>query len=153
VKRDGAGFSEQWFAVRHRIFLHLTWTTRYREPLIDREVAKYRSGYFAEVATQERALPMATGIVADHVHLLVRAHPTMMLPRLMQRLKGSSEVAVRGELGTTIAWAKGYSVRSVSLRAVEAATSYVRQQERRDAELVPRASAQRLKSLLGKGAG
>src|SRR5712691_12081884 len=70
---------------------------------------------------QEQAHILEIGMVATHVHILVRISPTTRLPRLMQRLKGGSAVIAnrerRSTTGTELQWSKGYFIQSVSPRA------------------------------------
>jgi REP element-mobilizing transposase RayT len=72
------------------------------------------------------------GIVSTHLHLLLRISPQTSLPRLVQRLKGGSShlAAVEGHSprGHELRWSKGYSLHSVSPRALPIVRDYVRQQ-------------------------
>ena len=79
---------------------------------------------------------LALGIVASHVHVLFEAHPTTVLPRLMQRLKGGSSVLINREghiahEGKTIRWAKGYTIHTVGYHGLQAARRYVVSQAER----------------------
>jgi putative transposase len=121
--------------MRHRLYYHIAWTTRYRASLIDAGVASFLEQHTAMVARQERASVVAFGAVADHVHLLLRAHPTTDLPRLVQRLKGASariatKLGVASALGA-LKWAKGYNMETVGPRALDAARRYVLNQAQR----------------------
>ena len=81
---------------------------------------------------------LAIGIVADHLHLLLRLHPTTQLPRLLQRMKGGTAHAVNAHLRpgqSALRWAKGYSVTSVSPRGYLGAAAYVRDQARHHPDL------------------
>ncbi len=114
--------------MRHRLFLHLTWTTFARRPLIDAQVACFLDRALRAIASQERARVLELGIVSTHVHLVTRVHPCTILTRLVQRLKGSTATLANRELGTRLRWAKGYSVESVSVRAIWDVRMYVRNQ-------------------------
>ena len=118
--------------MHHRLYLHLVWTTREREPLIDAGTARFLCRFLRAMARKERAYVLEIGMVQTHVHLLVRVHPTTSIPRLVKRLKGaSSEVAAReghgGSLGRLL-WSKGYSVHSVDIRGLEGVRTYLRGQ-------------------------
>jgi putative transposase len=118
--------------MRHRIYLHLCWTTRKRTPLITLEVANFLARYIPTIARQERARLVALGIVTTHVHAILRVHPQSDIPRLIQRLKGGSSrlAAVEGHTRTTspLVWSKGYNLESVSFKALGRAINYVTQQ-------------------------
>jgi REP element-mobilizing transposase RayT len=129
--------------MRHRLFVHLVWTTRDRAPLIDVRVAEFLSRYLRDVAAQERTRVVALGLVQTHVHMLLRIHPQSCLTRLVQRLKGGSATVAGREGHSTVArplrWARGYSIDSISPRAVEIVRDYVlAQPEHHPAEAIER---------------
>ena len=116
----------------HRLYYHVVWTTRDREPLIDAGLARFLCTFLRGVARQERAVILEIGLVRTHVHLLVRAHPTTDLSRLLQRLKGGSAVIAGRERhsseGKALRWAKGYSIHTVGARSLVAVRQYLRAQ-------------------------
>ncbi|MGH7701661.1 MAG: IS200/IS605 family transposase [Gemmatimonadales bacterium] len=118
--------------MRHRLLVHLTWTTRERQPRIDAGVARFLARFLPAVARQERAEVLALGLVTTHVHLLLRLHPATVISRLVQRLKGGSAVLATRENhtapGRPLRWAKGYNIESVSWRAAGVVASYIRDQ-------------------------
>jgi len=116
----------------HRVYVHLVWTTRGREPLIDLPLADFLCGFLRAAARKEGAYVLEIGMVCSHVHVLARLHPTTSISRLLQRLKGaSSAVAAKkgyGARNRRLLWAKGYSVQSVSVRALDSVRRYLRAQ-------------------------
>ena len=120
--------------MHHALYVHVVWTTRDRARLIDAGVAQFVWRYCNHVGREMRARILAGGFVQTHVHLIVRLHPTTAIPQLLQRLKGGSSVlAVRQGYcarARPLRWAKGYSVHSVSKRALPQAIEYVRNQAR-----------------------
>ena len=122
--------------MRHRIYAHLVWTTRDRACLIDLRVARFLDRFLRDVARQERALVLEAGIVQNHLHLLIRQHPTTDVPRLPQRLKGGSAIIADKERHATVPlrWARGYTIESVSRHTLADARSYVRDQPLRHPE-------------------
>ena len=118
--------------MRHRLYVHIVWTTRHREPLIDGRVARFLVAFLPSVARQERASILELGMVNDHVHLLVLFNPTTSLPRLVQRLKGGSAVLANREgharRGHPLHWAKGYNVETVSPKSVCRVRDYIQNQ-------------------------
>jgi REP element-mobilizing transposase RayT len=119
------------YAVRHRLYVHLVWTTRERKPLIDSELAPFLCRFLRAMARKERAYILEIGMVRTHLHVLARLHPTVPISTLVKRLKGaSSAVAAQEGLGGLgrLYWAKGYSVDSVSARALPSVRAYLRGQ-------------------------
>jgi putative transposase len=120
------------YTVRHRLYVHLVWTTREREPLIDSELARFLCRFLRAIARKERAYILEIGMVQTHLHLLARVHPTVPISTLVKRLKGaSSAVAAKEGLGKhgRLYWGKGYSVDSVSGRALGSVRTYLRDQQ------------------------
>jgi putative transposase len=117
--------------MRHRLYIHLVWTTRGRERVIDRDLAGFLCRFLRAMARKERAYILEIGMVQSHVHLLARVHPTKPVSSLVKRLKGtSSAVAAQEGLGKLgrLYWAKGYSAQSVSERSLDMVRAYLRRQ-------------------------
>jgi putative transposase len=117
--------------MRHRLFMHVVWTTRNRQALVDLQAAEFLVEYLPVIARQERARLIEVGVVSTHLHLLLRVHPSTELPRLLQRMKGGSAMALnrlRGSSNAAVRWAKGYNIESVSVRALGDVVCYIRDQ-------------------------
>ncbi len=128
--------------MRHRLYVHLIWTTRDRAPLITASVAGFLVRFLPAVADQERATLICLGMVTTHVHLLLRLEPVVDIARLVQRLKGASAALATREghaaTGHELRWAKGYNLESVSPSDVPAVLRYLqRQPERHPDEAIP----------------
>ena len=117
--------------MRHRLYIHLVWTTRGREPLIDVELARFLCRFLRAIARKERAYILEIGMVRTHIHLLARIHPTIPISQLVKRLKGASSAVAHQEgiaRGRDLYWGKGYSVGSVSATRLSSMRSYLRAQ-------------------------
>jgi putative transposase len=116
----------------HRLYYHVIWTTIDRTPRIDARVANFLCTFLRTVAREERVHVLELGIVRTHVHVLLQAPPDVNWSRLLRRLKGgSAAVANRDRIapeGSLLRWAKGYSLHTVSRRALPAARDYLRNQ-------------------------
>jgi REP element-mobilizing transposase RayT len=124
--------------MHHELYLHIVWTTRDRSPSIDLSRATYLQQHVPVIVRQERGRVLEIGIVSTHVHLLIRSHPTTILSRLLQRLKGGTAYRINSGTATRavdLRWAKGYSVHSVSTSGVKRAADYVRNQHLRHPDL------------------
>ena len=117
--------------MHHNLHLHVVWTTRDRLPHIDAHRASYLAEHLEIIIRQERGRLLELGVVATHLHMLIRFHPTTQLPRLMQRMKGATAHGInRGSAmrDTDLRWAKGYSATTVSPRDLVRVAEYVRNQ-------------------------
>jgi putative transposase len=119
----------------HQLYYHIVWTTRERRPTISRDIAAFLERVLRSIASQERCLLLELGMVTTHVHLLIRAHPTTTIPRLLQRLKGASSALAAKALSLPVQeqlrWAHGYTIQTVSGSMLEVVRQYVRHQPQR----------------------
>lgn len=126
--------------MHHRLYLHLVWSTRDRAPLITADRATFLCRFLRGTARHHRAYVLEIGMVATHVHLLLRVHPTTALSRLVQGLKGGSATVANRALPpgpAPLRWAPGYSVSSVGVRSLDDVRAYLRAQpERHPAERI-----------------
>jgi REP element-mobilizing transposase RayT len=118
--------------MRSRLYVHVVWTTRDRQPLLDANVARFLTRFLRGVARQERAQVLEVGMVSEHLHLLARVDASTRLPRLLQRWKGGSATIANKEghcaAGRPLRWSKGYTIQSVSPQSLAAVRTYVRAQ-------------------------
>src|SRR5438552_16504644 len=102
-----------------RVYVHLTWTTLQRQPLINAEVAGFLRRFLPKEAQRHGARVLEAGIVADHVHLVLQRLPVINIPRLVQALQGASDRLVNRDGLTARAplrWAEGSDLRGVGVR-------------------------------------
>jgi putative transposase len=127
--------------MRHRLYIHLIWTTRNRQRLIDGDIARFLCRFLRAMARKVRAHILEIGMVQTHLHLLARIHPTVAVSTLVKRLKGaSSAVATKEGLGRNgrLYWSKGYSVDSVGRMSLDSVRGYLRNQPtHHGAEAIP----------------
>ena len=93
--------------MHHQLLAHIVWTTRDREATIDRARAAYLWEHLPIIARQERARILELGIVATHLHLLLRLHPSTQLPRLLQRMKGGTAALINKQMGQMALYCAG----------------------------------------------
>lgn len=124
------------------IFIHLTWTTYRRMPMITPSVASFLARFLPAESQRHGAQMVALGVVSDHVHLLIRPGGTFDLPRLVQGLKGASARLANQDQEISrigLRWAAGYHAKSVSPGTLPRAVEYVKQQARHHPErAIPR---------------
>ncbi|MBK7786904.1 MAG: transposase [Gemmatimonadetes bacterium] len=93
--------------MRHRLFAHVVWTTLDRAPILTAGVAEFLVRYLPAMAARDRARMLAVGIVATHLHLLLRLHPQTDIPRMIQRMKsGSARLALLEGHAGYLRWAR-----------------------------------------------
>jgi putative transposase len=128
-------------AVPSLLFVQLSWMTYERRPMIDDAVRRFLRRFLPAEARRHGATLLAMGMVADHVHLLLRLPGSFALPRLVQGLKGASARRLNVELAARpsgLRWASGYDARSVSPKALSRVSAYVGGQAQRHPDLAIR---------------
>ena len=122
-----------------RIYYHLVWGTKNREPTIDevREETIRRS--LRATSTQHQALVHAIGVMPDHVHFAVSLPPTGTVATLMRDLKGSSSHLINHPDRHPVslqefAWQAEYGVVSFGEASLSTIVAYVENQRRHHAD-------------------
>ena len=114
--------------MRHRILYHIVWTTQFRAPLIDIKAARFLCNTLRTLAREHRSVILELGMVATHVHVLLRAEPLCDLPKMVGRMKGvTSRLAKQNEIAP-LSWADGYDIESVSPGDEQKLRHYLRAQ-------------------------
>lgn len=92
-----------------RLFYHLVWATRNREPLISDEAWAIVNRSFKLTSEDVGIVAHAIGFMPDHVHLSVSIPPTVAITDAVRRLKGASSHGVGRALPNAgFGWQDGY---------------------------------------------
>ena len=113
-----------------QILVHLVFSTKHREPLLEDALRDDLHGYIGGIITNLNGTLLKAGSVADHVHLLI-AHPRTCSPAgLVQEIKtGSSKwLKTCGPRYSGFHWQSGYGIFSVSSSHRPAVESYLDRQ-------------------------
>jgi len=119
-----------------RLFYHIVWTTKHREPLIDAQLASPLHNSLAAKGTSLGALVHAVGGMEDHVHLVASVPPTMALFEFIRNLKGSSSHFANHELSLPgpFRWQAEYGIVSFDGRLLDKVVQYVKNQQQHRAD-------------------
>lgn len=119
-----------------QLYLHMTWSTWDRLPLIT-EAMEPR--IYAAIAVKCRELdcePIAIGGVADHVHVLVRLHPAVTVANLAKEIKGASSHLVSHAITPDqfFKWQGGYGAFTIRKAEVGHVKGYIENQKQHHAQ-------------------
>lgn len=114
-----------------QIYLHIVWATWDREPTIRPD---FCAALYACIVSSARHLhcePLAIGGVEDHVHILVKLHPTVEVAKLVKELKGTSSHLVNQHLnvGGVFKWQGAYAAFSVGANQLSELIRYINEQQ------------------------
>lgn len=121
-----------------RLHYHLVLTIKYRHKCINAAMLARLEQIFDDTLRQWRCRLVEFGGEADHVHLLIEAHPAMDLSRMVGNLKTVSARLIRKEFAEELKgyfwkpyfWNKAYAILSVgSPVSIESLIRYIQDQE------------------------
>jgi putative transposase len=126
--------------VSYALYYMLTISTKEREPFITAQAETFLRSHWARKCEELDIHLLALGIVDDHVHFLLSLRPTHYLPDVVHDLKGNASHAVNHTeaLDATLYWSRGYDIRTVSERNLNAARRYVLEQHKHHPDRVPK---------------
>ena len=98
--------------------LHVVWCPKYRRRILGGRVARRLGGLLEQVAEEHGGQIVATEVMPDHLHLLVRVGPADAPAQVVRAVKGRTARVLRGEflhLGNQakLWWSPWYVVASV----------------------------------------
>ncbi len=110
-----------------RLFYHLVWATKDREPLILAGFEKRLHAAIRSKADAMGALVHAVGGTEDHVHLVVSVPPALSLAQFTGQVKGTSSHVVNHELAPPdrFAWQAEYGAVSFGGKQLDGVVRYV----------------------------
>jgi putative transposase len=121
-----------------RLFYHVVWTTKGREPWICEEEEKAILWSLERTFEDIEAIPHAVGVMPDHVHVAVSVPPKISPSELARRLKGGTSRAVNERVDRRgqppFAWQGEYAVLSFGEQALPTVIAYVTNQKTHHAE-------------------
>lgn len=114
------------------LYVHLVFSTKNRQRLIDREIAPELYAYMAKVLFDECKSPAKIiGGMLDHVHILLNLSRTQTVAHVVEMVKKRSSkwIKTKGSRYADFQWQTGYGVFSVSHSGVEAVADYITNQK------------------------
>jgi putative transposase len=114
------------------IYLHLIWSTKNWEPLINETMERDIYEIFDAKAKKHNSGIIAIGNTNDHIHVLVRISSRTVISEMIREFKGSTSYFIN-QNGGSLYWQDGYGVVSVSLSAVDTVKNYVENQKTKHA--------------------
>ena len=112
-----------------RLFYHLVWTTKYRQPDISSSLeTKLYPFLIAKALSLECEVDAING-VEDHIHIVLSIPPNLSISDVVQHLKGASSHEF-----PELLWQRGYGALSLGEKQRSIAVAYVQNQKSHHAE-------------------
>ena len=110
------------------VYVHLVWSTRYREPLISPVWSSDLYAFIGGILRQRRMKLLAVGGVEDHIHLLCSLDRGIAISDLARAIKANSSHWVRENQVPRFHWQDGYGCFSVSYSNLASVEHYITHQ-------------------------
>ena len=115
-----------------RLYYHLVWATKNREPLIQAEIEDRLYAYTVNKAAELGCYVYCINGWYDHIHLIIAIPPKHAVAEVVKRLKGASSHDLNHggrRLDYQFAWQRGYGALSLGERQRPEAEVYVANQK------------------------
>ena len=107
-----------------KVIIHIIFSTKDREPWLDRDVRPRMHAYVATICRDLNAEALRVGGVADHLHIVTTLPRTLSQAAMVETLKKTSSKWIKG-----LNSQRGYGAFSVSPSQLNAVLEYVESQE------------------------
>jgi putative transposase len=114
-----------------QLYLHVVWATWDRLPLITHEFDARLYDCISAKCLALKCKPLAIGGIEDHVHLLVRFHPTVAPATLVAEVKGASSHLMTQVVrpGVFFKWQGAYGAYTLRKGEVATVSAYIANQK------------------------
>ena len=111
-------------------FIHIIFSTKYRQPLILDEVSSELYSYIAGICRNLECYPLKVGGYIDHVHILCMLSKKIALMKLLEEVKSHSSkwIKTKGQIWSNFYWQDGYGAFSVNPAEVDVVRAYIENQ-------------------------
>ena len=109
----------------HRLYYHMVWTTKNREPTIPSEKQECLKQEIEKNSSFRKGNVQAIAVLEDHVHLCVTLPPTVALSTFIGEVKGASSRAFNAESNNKIEWQRGYGIITIRKNDLPDVTAYI----------------------------
>lgn len=113
-----------------RLFYHVVWATKLRQPLITPAIRLPLYNYLAAQANARSIVCHAVGGIEDHVHLALSIPPKLAVSQVIRELKGSSAHYINHTFidHSPFYWQAEYGVLSFGERNLPRVIGYIQRQ-------------------------
>ena len=108
-------------------YLHIVFSTKYRQELIHEPVEKELYAYLGSVCNTMECQPIKIGGYTDHIHILCMLSKKVALMNLVEKVKSHSSkwIKTMGEEYKNFYWQDGYGGFSVNPAEVDVVINYI----------------------------
>ena len=114
----------------HGLLIHVVFSTKERYPLIRDDWRDELFAYIGCTVREHKAVLLKSGGIEDHIHLLVKIHPSFAIADTVRHLKANSSrwIDEQRKVNCRFEWQRGYGAFSVSQSMSKAVKRYISNQ-------------------------
>lgn len=112
-------------------YIHIIFSTKYRQPLITPEVEEELYAYLGGICNRLESPPIKIGGYTDHIHILCRLSKKTSLAKLLEEVKSHSSkwIKTKSEELKNFYWQDGYGAFSVNPSQMDIVIRYIANQK------------------------
>jgi putative transposase len=111
----------------NKIYVHLVFSTKHRQPLIVDSIKEELFGYLGGICKNLECNPIQVGGYKDHVHILCLLSKKIALVDLIEKVKSNSSkwIKTKGIEFENFYWQNGYGAFSVNPTELDVVKNYI----------------------------
>ena len=111
-------------------YIHIVFSTKYREPLITPPLESELHSYIAGICNNLECYPVIVGGYTDHIHILCMLSKKISLMKLVEKVKSYSSkwIKTKDESLKNFFWQNGYGAFSVNTGGLDTVEDYIKKQ-------------------------
>lgn len=114
-----------------KVFLHITFSTKNRAPIIDSSIQNRLYDYIGGICKELDCNPIQIGGYTDHIHILCLLSRKISQMDLLETIKKKSSKWIKfvDTKYSNFYWQRGYGVFSVNPKEIDLVVNYIKGQE------------------------
>lgn len=119
-----------------RVYVHITFSTKHRSPIIDSAVENELHAYIGGVCRELKCNALQVGGFTDHIHILALLHKSVTQIKLLEEVKKRSSkwIKIKGINYHNFYWQDGYGIFSVRPSEIDVVKKYIENQKQHHAK-------------------
>jgi REP element-mobilizing transposase RayT len=114
-----------------KLWIHCVWSTKQRYPFLKKDLRSLLFDHIIKNADSKSIEIIQIGGWEDHVHILIKIHPSQNLSSVIHLIKGESSSWINKEkyFFGSFAWQDSYYAESIGKKDIKVVKNYIKNQE------------------------
>lgn len=118
-------------STHHGILIHVVFSTKQRFKILHEDWRDELYGIMGGIAQEHKSTLLRAGGIEDHVHMMLKIHPSFAIADTIKLIKGNSSrwINHNRKIAARFEWQRGYGAFSVSQSMADVVKRYIDNQE------------------------